>query len=97
MVQLGKRHSVSIRYVLEYHKDGTTGGYLQRLSCRVCIFSTDADLPAIHLHDRAAFDLISNLERKLHFTMRSGASLVQIVGARSSALIDEELQQSFCF
>ncbi len=84
-------------YVPEYHKDGTTGGYLKRLSCRVCIFSTDADLLAIHLHDRAAFDLISNLERKLNFTMRPGASLVQIVEARSSALIEEERQQSFCF
>jgi DNA sulfur modification protein DndC len=84
-------------YIPAYHKDGTTGGYLKRLSCRVCIFSTDADLVAIHHHDRGAFDLISNLERKLHFTMRPGASLVQIVEARSSALIDEERQQSFCF
>jgi DNA sulfur modification protein DndC len=25
-------------YVPEYHKDGTTGGYLRRFSCRVCIF-----------------------------------------------------------
>ena len=84
-------------YIPASHKDGTTGGYLKRLSCRVCIFSTDADLLAIHLHDRAALDLISNLERKLHFTMRPGASLLQIVEARSSVHIDEERQQSFCF
>ncbi len=84
-------------YVPEYHKDGTTGGFLKRLSCRVSIFSTDADLQAIHVHDRAAFDLISNLERKLNFTMRPSACLVQIVAARSSALIEEERQQSFCF
>lgn len=84
-------------YVPEYHRDGTTGGYLKRRSCRVCIFSTDADLLAIHLHDGAAFDLISNLERKSNFTMRPGASQVQIAEARSSALINEERQQSFCF
>jgi hypothetical protein len=84
-------------YVPEYHKDGTAGGYLKRLSCRVCIFSTDAELVAIHHHDRAAFDLILDLERKLNFTMRPGASLVQIVEARASALIEEERQQSFCF
>ena len=83
-------------YVPEYHKDGTTGGYLKRLSCRVCIFSTDADLQAIHLHDRSAFDAIAALERKLNFTMRPGASLVRIVEARSS-LIEEARQQSFCF
>jgi 3'-phosphoadenosine 5'-phosphosulfate sulfotransferase (PAPS reductase)/FAD synthetase len=47
-------------YVPEYHKDGTAGGYLKRLSFRVCIFSTDADLVSIHHHDRAAFDRISN-------------------------------------
>lgn len=70
-------------------------GNLKRLSRRVCIFSTDAGLLAIHLHDRAAVELISDLERKLNFTMRPGASLVQIVKARSSALGEEERQQSF--
>ncbi len=84
-------------YVPEYHKDGTTGGYLRRLSCRVCIFSTDADLQAIHVHDRSAFDLIADLERKLNFTMRPGASLVQIIEARSLAQNEEARQQSFCF
>jgi len=84
-------------YIPEYHKDGTTGGYLRRFSCRVCIFSTDADLNAIHLHDRAAFDLIAGLEHKLNFTMRPGASLVQIVEARSSTVVEEARQQSFCF
>jgi hypothetical protein len=39
-------------YVLEYHKDETTTGYLRRFSWRVCIFATDADLRAIHLHHR---------------------------------------------
>jgi DNA sulfur modification protein DndC len=84
-------------YLPEYHKDGTTGGYLRRLSCRICIFSTDADLHAIHLHDRPAFEMISDLERRLNFTMRPGASLVQIVEARCSPHIAEIQQQSFCF
>ena len=84
-------------YIPAYHKDGTTGGYLKT-----------SVLPGLHLFyqcrspgdlssRQAAFDLISNLERKLHFTMRPGASLVQIVEARPSALIEEERQQSFCF
>ena len=93
------RNSVPLHpvYVPDYHTDGTTGGYLRRLSCRVCIFSTDADLQAIHVHDRAAFDLIVGLERKLRFTMRPGASLVQIIEAYSSTQEEEARQQSFCF
>ncbi len=84
-------------YVPGYHKDGTTGGYLRRLSCRVCIFATDADLAAIHLHDRPAFEMIAELERKLSFTMRPGASLVQIVAAHRRNRAEEARQQSFCF
>lgn len=84
-------------YVPEYHKDGTTGGYLRRFSCRVCIFSTDADLRAIRERDREAFDLVSNLETKLGFTMRPGASLVQIVGANVSIPVETERQQRFSF
>lgn len=68
-------------YVPEYHKDGMTGGYLRRFSCRVCIFSTDADLVAIHQHDSSAFHAVASLERKLKFTMRPGAGLVQICGS----------------
>ena len=84
-------------YVPEYHKDGTTGGYLRRLSCRVCIFSTDADLRAIYENDRVAFEQVSHLETKLGYTMRPGASLVQIVSAHASTPIEEARQQSFCF
>jgi hypothetical protein len=50
----------------------------------VCIFSTDGDLRAIYQHDRAAFELVSNLETKLGFTMLPGASLVQIVESQVS-------------
>jgi len=66
-------------YVPEYHRDGTTGGYLRRFSCRVCIFATDHDLRMIHEHDREAFDLVSELEEQSYFTMKAGRSLVQIV------------------
>jgi DNA sulfur modification protein DndC len=82
-------------YVPEYHKDGTTGGYLRRFSCRVCIFSTDADLAAIHQHDPDAFNAVASLERKLKFTTRPGASLVEIVEAHSSKPAEEARQQSF--
>lgn len=84
-------------YVPEYHKDGTTGGYLRRFSCRVCIFSTDADLRAIRQHDREAFDLVSSLEAKMGFTMRPGASLVQIAEPQVSTPVETERQQSFSF
>lgn len=66
-------------YVAEYHVDGTAGGYLRRLSCRVCIFSTPADLRAIYQHDRQAFDTIAALEQRIGFTMKAGKSLFQIL------------------
>jgi hypothetical protein len=84
-------------YVPEHHKDGTTGGFLRRFLRHVCIFSTDADLTAIHQHDPDAFDAVADFEHKLRFTMRPGASLVEIVKAHSSALTEEARQQSFCF
>lgn len=66
-------------YIPSYHVDGTKGGYLRRLSCRMCIFSTNADIKAIFENDREAFDLVANLEQKMNFTMRSGKSLFQII------------------
>ena len=84
-------------YVPEYHRDGTAGGYLRRFSCRVCIFSTDADLAAIQTHDPVAFQMVADLERKLNFTMRPDASLVQIVEGRLSTQTAEARQQMFCF
>jgi hypothetical protein len=68
-------------YVREYHQDGTTGGYLRRFSSRVCIFATDHDVCQIYTHDREAFDLISDLERKIGFTMKAGQMLIQIASA----------------
>lgn len=67
-------------YVAEYHNDGTTGGYLRRFSCRVCIFATDHDIKQIYIHDRSAFDAVANLEQKIGFTMKHGKSLFQIIG-----------------
>jgi len=67
-------------YIPEYHVDGTKGGYLRRLSCRVCIFNTDADIRAIYVHDREAFDLVATLEQRINFTMKSKKSLFQIIG-----------------
>ena len=84
-------------YVPEYHKDETARGYLRRLSCRVCIFATDADLAAIALQDRPAFERISELERQLNFTMPPGASLVQIVADYRHDHAEKARQQSFCF
>lgn len=84
-------------YVPDFHRDGTLGGFLRRLSCRVCIFATDRDLAAIQVHDPSAFQQISRLEEKLNFTMRPGVSLVQIVEAHKAALSQVSRQQSFCF
>lgn len=64
---------------------------------RGCIFATDSELRAIYRRDRPAFEQVSNLETKLGHTMRPGASLVQIVEARSPTPVEEVRQQSFCF
>jgi DNA sulfur modification protein DndC len=70
-------------YAPDYHADGTVGGYLHRFSCRLCIFATEADIRAIYIHDREAFDLVSGLEKQIGFTMRNGKSLFQIIGQHS--------------
>jgi DNA sulfur modification protein DndC len=75
-------------YVPEYHRDGTVGGYLRRFSCRVCIFASDHDIRMIHEHDREAFDLVSELEEQSGFTMKSGRSLIQIVGTKHPASVE---------
>jgi 3'-phosphoadenosine 5'-phosphosulfate sulfotransferase (PAPS reductase)/FAD synthetase len=75
-------HAVRLHpvYVPEYHKDSTTGGYLHRLSCRLCVFSTDSDRLAIRRHDPEAFQAVSD------FTMRSTGNLVQIADAARAAI-----------
>jgi DNA sulfur modification protein DndC len=84
-------------YVPEYRWNGTTGGYLRRLSCRLCIFSSDADVLAIHQHDREAFDAVSLLEQKIGFSMRPGASLVQARANAQANKLARSQQHSFCF
>ena len=84
-------------YVPEYHCDGTLGGYLRRLSCRLCIFSSDADLRAIHQHDREAFEAVSSLEQKIGFSMRQGATLIQIQENAKSINLARSQQQTLCF
>ena len=79
-------------YIPEFHQDGTTGGYLRRLSCRLCIFSSDSDLLAIRKHDPEAFNAVSELERKIGFTMRSSGSLVQITDTAQSVAAARDAQ-----
>ena len=75
-------------YVPEYHRDGTVGGYLRRFSCRVCIFASDHDVRMIYEYDREAFDLVSELEEQSGFTMKSGRSLIQILGTEKIASVE---------
>ena len=69
-------------YIPEFHCDGTSGGYLRRFSCRICIFSTDHDLIQIAKHDPVAFARVSDLEQRLGFTMRPGKTLLEILDFR---------------
>jgi 3'-phosphoadenosine 5'-phosphosulfate sulfotransferase (PAPS reductase)/FAD synthetase len=80
-------------YVPEYYWDCTLGGYLRRLSCRVCIFSTVADTRAIYQHDHSSYEAISALEQKIGFTMRPGASLVQIL-QNANASVERRSQRA---
>lgn len=84
-------------YVSEFHNDGTAGGYLRRLSCRLCIFSTDSDLLAIRLHDPEAFHAVSALEQKISFTMRPTGSLVQLTDAAGAAIEAQRAQACLRF
>jgi hypothetical protein len=84
-------------YVPEFHKDGTTGGYLRRFSCRLCIFASDRDVAAVAARDPEAFALASNLEKKIGFTMKPGRSLVEIVRDRARRAEDESQQSCLPF
>jgi len=84
-------------YVPEFHRDGTAGGYLRRLSCRLCIFSTDSDLLAIRQHDPDAFHAVSELEQKIGFTMRPTGSLIQITNAATTAFESRNAQACLPF
>ncbi len=49
--------------------------YLNRFSCRVCIFMSRADLAAVRANDPEAFQRIADLEREIGFTLQNGHAL----------------------
>ena len=53
--------------------------YLNRFSCRVCIYMSDHDLRQVNIHDPEAIEIISNLEVKTGFTMKPGKSVKEII------------------
>jgi len=63
------------------------GGYLDRLSCRVCIFFSPSDLAATQVHDNEAFELIAALEDRLGHTMSPHGS-VRALAARALPVLD---------
>lgn len=52
--------------------------YLNRFSCRVCIFMQQHELKAVKQHDPEAFDMIAKLERKINFHMTTSGFLDQL-------------------
>lgn len=84
-------------YVPEFYKDGTTGGYLRRFSCRLCIFASDKDVAAVAAHDPEAFALVSDLEKRIGFTMKPGTSLVEILEGQVSDKNEDGHQSCFSF
>jgi len=53
--------------------------YLPRFSCRLCVLMRTKDIVAVYHNDRPAFDMVSDLEKEIGFTMRNGESLVQLI------------------
>lgn len=49
--------------------------YLNRFSCRVCIYMTKDDLKAVSRNDPDAFQRISDLEAEIKFTMQPGQTI----------------------
>lgn len=52
--------------------------YLNRFSCRVCIYMTRDNLLAVKANDPDAFLKIANLEEEIDFTMQPGKKLVDL-------------------
>jgi DNA sulfur modification protein DndC len=52
--------------------------YLNRFSCRICIFMQEHELKAVKEHDPEAFDIIAKLERKINFHMTTAGFLDQL-------------------
>lgn len=51
-------------------------GYLDRFSCRVCIFSTDDNIRQIAIHDPQAIEKIAEIEQEIGFTMHPTKSIL---------------------
>lgn len=73
-------HDWSDEEVYQYLEDNNLPlhpvyNYLNRFSCRVCIFNTPQQLKAIKRHDPEAFTIISTLEQKIGFTMRHSGTI----------------------
>lgn len=72
------------------------GGYLDRLSCRVCIFFTPRDLAATQQHDPEAFELVAALEERLGFTMKHEGT-VRELAARHLPVLDSSPDEAPCY
>jgi len=53
--------------------------YLDRFSCRVCIFNSARELAVIEVHDPEAIAHISNLEGEIGFTMNPAGSVRELI------------------
>lgn len=51
--------------------------YLNRFSCRVCIYMSEGDLKAVFLNDPDAFQRIAELEAEIGFTMQLGYTILE--------------------
>lgn len=53
--------------------------YLDRFSCRVCIFNSARELAAIEANDPEAIDIISKVEQEIGFTMKPEGSIRKLI------------------
>lgn len=53
--------------------------YLSRFSCRMCIMMKKSDVVAVYDNDREGFEMMSDLEKEIDFTMFNGTTLIQLV------------------
>ncbi|MCK5235672.1 MAG: phosphoadenosine phosphosulfate reductase family protein [Deltaproteobacteria bacterium] len=53
--------------------------YLNRFSCRVCIFNNARELAAIEVNDPSSINLISEIEEEIGFTMNPNGSVRELI------------------
>lgn len=56
--------------------------YLNRLSCRVCIYMSKGDLAAVKANDPVALQRIAELEREIGFTMKPDGAIMDLIERR---------------